>query len=160
MISLSGSGGLKAQAKYIAILLVFTVTSISLFPVNSYGYLLQSGEIGAETGSGELQRTLESKAVRSELLARGISAAEVDAVMAKLTDEDIHEMALNIESLYGGGSILGGVVAILVVMLIALFVLDQTGHKLVIESSDGGDDDVDVEPGGEDEEVIEEDVEE
>lgn len=112
-------------------MLVVTTFSLGLFPPETRAMLAPPTLAGGENLSGEarladlqkVQTVLESKMVRQRLGEIGLTAEEIDARLAKLSDAQLHDLATQLESLTPGGDALGVVVVLLVVaVLVVLFV--------------------------------------
>lgn len=73
-----------------------------------------------------VQKTLESKEIRQKLLDYGLTPEETEARIAGLSDDQLHRLAVNLESVQAGGdSVLGvllglAIIALLVVLIIYL----------------------------------------
>ena len=67
---------------------------------------------------GHVGQLLERADVQARLQAYGVSAADVRARIAALSDEEAAELAARIDSLPAGGDILGAIVLIFLVLLL------------------------------------------
>jgi len=86
--------------------------------------------------SGDVEKIrnfLEIKMVRERLHAYGFSQEEIQMKLNRLTDDQIHRVALQIDELQVGGN--GGEVAIIVILVFILFVLliYVTGHRIFVK---------------------------
>jgi len=81
---------------------------------------------------GKLRATLESNIVKQRLLDYGLSAEEVAASVDRLSDEQLHQLAANIDAVQAGGDGLGGVIFLLLVVIIVIVILEATGHHIII----------------------------
>lgn len=70
-----------------------------------------------------IQRVLESKVVVQRLTDMGLSVEEVQASMDKLSSEDLHQIATNMDGVQAGGGVVGFVVVVLVLVLLVLLVV-------------------------------------
>ena len=70
-----------------------------------------------------IQRVLESKVVVQRLTDMGLSVEEVQASMDKLSSEDLHQIATNMDGVQAGGGVVGFVVVVLVLVLLVLLVI-------------------------------------
>jgi hypothetical protein len=61
---------------------------------------------------------LDRQDVQAQLQARGVSADEMKARVAALTDEEASQMASRIDSLPAGGDVLGILLTVFIVLLI------------------------------------------
>jgi hypothetical protein len=65
-----------------------------------------------------LQSALSRDDVQAQLLARGVDPAQVQARVDSLTDEEMQTLATNIDQLPAGGSVVGALVLIFLVLLV------------------------------------------
>jgi len=70
-----------------------------------------------------IQRVLESKVVVQRLTDMGLSVEEVQASMGKLSPEDLHQIATNMDGVQAGGGVVGFVVVVLVLVLLILLIV-------------------------------------
>ena len=78
-----------------------------------------------------LRLVLEMKTVRSQLEALGIATAEVEAKLAQLSPEELHQLAQRAEEVQAGGQAAGGIPNVgaalfflgLVIVIVLIFVL-------------------------------------
>ena len=83
-----------------------------------------------------IQRILETKIVQQRLQDWGLTANEVEARLSQLSDEQLHQMATQLDALIPAGE-LGLIILLLVIAIIVVLVLYLTGHKVVVEKSNG-----------------------
>ena len=72
-----------------------------------------------------IQKTLETKELQQRLLDYGLTPEEAAARIDKLSDEQVHQLAANLDSVQAGGDALGfllgvAIIALLVVLIIYL----------------------------------------
>jgi hypothetical protein len=105
-------------------LVALLILSMSLLGLPAIGL---AAPIGTDTlvrldQRGELlsriQTRLAHDEVRAEFLARGVSPAEVDARIAALSTEELEMLALQLDELPAGGSLLAVIGVVFVVLLI------------------------------------------
>ncbi|MBI3297651.1 MAG: PA2779 family protein [Elusimicrobia bacterium] len=68
-----------------------------------------------------VQGALESKLLRQRLSEHGLSEAEIDARLARLSDRQLHQFATRLNAVNPGGDF--SVVGILLVIVLVLFIL-------------------------------------
>ncbi|HKW86632.1 MAG TPA: PA2779 family protein [Nitrospiraceae bacterium] len=95
-----------------------------------------SAESGRTADLQTIQRALESKIVQQRLQDWGLTQDEVQTRLAQLSDQDVHQMAMQIDALMPGGE-LGLIIALLVIAILVVLVLYLTGNKIVVEKSNG-----------------------
>jgi hypothetical protein len=81
-----------------------------------------SGVIDRAADIEKIQRVLESKIVAQRLHDLGLSAGDVQLAMAKLTPQELHDVATNLDGLQSGGE-LGLIIAILVIVILVLLII-------------------------------------
>jgi uncharacterized protein DUF6627 len=70
-----------------------------------------------------IQRVLESKMVAQRLTDMGMSVEEVQASMDKLSPEDLHQIAANMDGVQAGGGVVGFVIVVMVLVVLALLIV-------------------------------------
>ena len=80
-----------------------------------------------------IQRVLESKVVQQRLEDFGLTPDEVTARLTRLSDDQVHQMATQVDALLPGGDAgLGIVIALLVIAILAVILVYLLGHRIVI----------------------------
>ncbi len=69
-----------------------------------------------------IQGALETKMVRERLKTLGLSDAEIEGRLSQLSDEQIHKLAKDIDTLSAGGDVGGILIVVLLVVLIVYLV--------------------------------------
>jgi hypothetical protein len=72
----------------------------------------------AQQDRQRLQSALSRDDVQAQLLARGVDPAQVQARVDSLTDEEMQNLATNMDQLPAGGSVVGALVLIFLVLLV------------------------------------------
>jgi hypothetical protein len=124
-----------------AIVLTLSFLVIAAMPAKSLAYVVGSGAFSRsgvltserDADMDKIQRVLESKIVGKRLMELGLSNQEIDSRLSKLSNEELHWFAAQVESLYPGGNGLGVVIAILVIALLVLVILKVADKKIIIE---------------------------
>ena len=120
--------------------LVLCSLLLGFFTSDSMAILIPSVLPGAQGSSvthrqSELERIqvlLESKLISQRLSDLGLTADEIQARLAQLTDDQIHQIAQRLDTLLIGGDGLGIVIALLVVAILVVIFLQITGHKIIV----------------------------
>jgi hypothetical protein len=82
---------------------------------------------------GKIQKVIEVKAISERLKQFGLTQDEVQSRLAQMSDQQIHQVALQLDSLKVGQSdALFVIIAILVVAILVVVLLKVTGHKVII----------------------------
>ncbi len=80
-----------------------------------------------------IQKALESNLIRQRLMDFGLTADDALARINRLSGEQIHQLAVNLDSLQAGADDgLGLVIFLLLVVIITVVVLETTGHRVII----------------------------
>ena len=119
--------------------LVLCSLLLGFFTSDSMAILIPSVLPGAQGSSvthrqSELERIqvlLESKLISQRLSDLGLTADEIQARLAQLTDDQIHQIAQRLDSLLIGGE-WGIIIALLVVAILVVIFLQITGHKIIV----------------------------
>lgn len=82
----------------------------------------------------KIQNVLETKMVRERLEKLGYTQEEINSRLAQLSDQQIHNLALQIDEIkVGGDGGLGIVIALLVIAVLVVLFIQLTGHRVVIK---------------------------
>ena len=120
----------------IAILLVVSMAFISIVPRVQAAFVPSDESFSSSMRQQDMatvKKILEQKLVQHRLKALGFSEQEVTARLDKLSDNELHRLATQLDTLTAGGDGLGVLVAILVIVGIIALVLFITGKRLVIQ---------------------------
>jgi hypothetical protein len=130
---LKNSGFFKVLSVYLS-LFVFLA---SILPQVSFAYVVNSSDevFSRKEDMARAQRVLESKVVASQLEKLGLTKEEVNSRLDRLSDEDLHQFATRLDSIYPGGGGFGAVIAILIIVILVIVVLQLTGHKIIVEKT-------------------------
>lgn len=79
-----------------------------------------------------IQTELEKDAVAQRLADLGFSSDEVNARLDKLSDEQLHQVAMDLDQLRTGGSAIGTLVGAALFVFLVIIILDLTGHTSYI----------------------------
>lgn len=124
------------RTKQIALALIMGLFIIGSIPAESMAYMAGSSNlVAASTRAADMdriQRVLESKIVAQKLQQAGLSMPEVKSRMDKLSDQELHSFAKQVDTLYPGGD-LGVIIAILVIAILVLVILKIQDKKIVIQ---------------------------
>jgi Flp pilus assembly protein TadB len=119
---------------------VWTIV-LGFAPLSGYAMLLPStdGSMQRQSDLNRIQTQLESKLVSERLNALGLTQQEVQARMQDLSDDQIHNLAQNVEGLQFGGD--GGLLILILAVIGALVLISflfsattgtahDTGHAI------------------------------
>ncbi len=121
----------------ITLCLIFSFFLVAIIPQNSHAYIAAAEEVTSTRQADEatVQRILESKAVSERLASFGLTAAEVDSKVKRLSNSELHSFASNLESVSPGQGA-GAVIAVLVIVILIFVLLHVSGHRVIIEPTD------------------------
>jgi len=71
----------------------------------------------------KIQRTLETKELQQRLLDHGLTPEETAARIDKLSDEQLHRLASNLDSVQAGGDALGFVLGLAIIALLVVLII-------------------------------------
>ncbi|MGH7227815.1 MAG: PA2779 family protein [Nitrospiraceae bacterium] len=80
----------------------------------------------------KVQSVLESKVVRQRLEDFGLTPGEINARLARLSDDQLHQLATQIDALTPGGNGLGIIIALLVIAILVVILVYLFGHRITI----------------------------
>jgi len=123
------------RTRQIALALIMGLFIIGGIPAESMAYMAGSSNIAASARAADMdriQRALESKLVAEKLGQAGLSMPEAKARIEKLSDQDLHSFAKQVDTLYVGGD-LGVVIAILIIVILVLVILKIQNKKIIIQ---------------------------
>jgi len=103
--------------RFIASLLILSLAGLGVTaPAQAAMVATDAAVLNAERA--RISSLLERAEVRAQLQAHGADPADVKARVAALTDEEAAQLAAHLESLPAGGSIVGAIVLVFLVLLI------------------------------------------
>lgn len=99
------------------------VSSLLIVCLAGLGLPVHAGMLPTQAGAGDADRgqvlnVLDRQEVRAALEARGVSPADVKARVAAMSDDEVSQLAGQIDSLPAGGDILGILLTVFIVLLI------------------------------------------
>ncbi len=123
----------RSLAGYL-IIASFVFGFLSVFPAEGRAMFLPSNLTASERQEDlvKMQPMLESKIIRQRLTDLGLNPQEISSRLARLSDQEIHDVASKIDTLQAGGDVLGTVVVLLVIAILVVVLLQVTGHKVIV----------------------------
>jgi hypothetical protein len=86
-----------------------------------------------DTDLAKIQKVLEIKAVSERLTQLGFAQEEIKNRLDRLSDQQIHQTALQLDDLkVGQGDALGIIIALLVIAILIVILLNLTGRRIFI----------------------------
>ena len=87
---------------------------------------------GRAADMAKIQMSFESKILQQKLMDYGLSPEETMARVNKLSDEQIHQLATNTDSIQAGGDGVGVLVFLLLVVILVVLILELTGRHVIV----------------------------
>jgi hypothetical protein len=95
--------------------------------------LLSLTQYDRTTDLEKIQKAIELKAVSERLKQFGLTREEILKRLSQLSDQQIHQVALQIDNLnIGQDEVLGVIIALLVIAILVVILLKLTGHRVII----------------------------
>jgi transcriptional regulator of heat shock response len=122
--------------RQIAIILVVSMALISIVPQVDAAFISSEASFSdnlRQQDTATIKKVLEQKLIKQRLQALGYSGDEVKTRLDKLSDNELHRFATQLDTIAAGGDGLSVIVAILVIVGIIALVLFITGKRIVIQ---------------------------
>ena len=121
-------------------MLVVTTLTIGIWPPDTMAMLapalsLENVSSSDPTRTADLQKiqsVLESKVIRQRLEDFGLSPEEIHAKLERLSDDQLHQFATEIDAIIPAGNGLGIVIALLVIAILAVILVYLLDHRIVV----------------------------
>jgi hypothetical protein len=120
----------------IAIMLIVSMTLISIVPHVEAAFISSEASFSdnmRQQDVATIKKILEQKLVRDRLKALGYNEDEVKARLDKLSDNELHRFATQLDGLTVGGDFWSVLVTVLVIIGIIALILFITDKKIVIQ---------------------------
>lgn len=123
----------KSLSKILSLYLIIAVVALTL-PAQGWAMVVPTGTSEARSADRvKVQKTLESSVIKQRLLDYGLTPDETAARIDKLSDEQLHQLASNLDAVQAGGDGLGDVIVILLIVVIVIVILEMTGHRVIMK---------------------------
>lgn len=116
---------MKTSFKTLCFALIVSVTAVCAAPSTGWAMLAPAqGPVATDRAADmkTVQTALESKIVRGRLKALGLNEAETNSRLSKLSDQQVHRLAKDIDTLSPGGDLGGILIIVLLVVLIVYLI--------------------------------------
>jgi tetrahydromethanopterin S-methyltransferase subunit G len=81
-----------------------------------------------------LQKALEQKMVKERLANLGLTSDEIQARLGQLSDQQLHNVATQLDDLkVGGDSGIGIVIGLLIIAILVVLLIQLTGHRVIVK---------------------------
>lgn len=123
----------KPFFKFLSLYLVFAIFLLTL-PSQGWAMFIASDQAASvkQADMITIQKTLESAVIKQRIMEYGLSSEEALARINRLSDEQIHQFAANLDSLQAGADGVDAVIFLVLVAIIVVVVLQATGHKVIV----------------------------
>jgi hypothetical protein len=122
--------------KQVAWYLVFAMFILGIVPKVDAGLapseVIALQQVDRQADLAKIQKVIESKMIRERLEQYGLTQEEINARLSQMSDQQIHNFALNLDDLKVGGDGLGIVIALLVIAILVVVLLYLTGHRVSV----------------------------
>ena len=121
--------------KVVAAYLIIAMFIIGIAPKADAGIapseIIAMSQTDRAADLGKIQKVLEMKMVRERLEKLGFAQDEIQSKLSNLSDQQMHNLALQIDEIKVGGD-LGIVIALLVIVILVVLLIQLTGHRVVV----------------------------
>jgi hypothetical protein len=123
--------------KHISWYLVVAIFIIGIAPRVDAGFspseIIALSQTDRDADLAKIQKVLELKAVSERLTQLGLAQEEIKNRLDQLSDQQIHQAALQLDDLkVGQGDALGIIIAVLVIAILIVILLNLTGRRVFI----------------------------
>jgi hypothetical protein len=123
----------RPLSKILSLYLIIAVAALTL-PAQGWAMVVPAGSSEARSiDQAKVQTSLESSVIKQRLLDYGLTPEETTARIDKLSDEQIHLLASNLDAVQAGGDVLSDVIVILLIVVIVIVILEMTGHRVIMK---------------------------
>ena len=116
--------------RLIASLLIVSLTGLGL-PLPAHAGMIGTDSVAASGDRDRIAGLLDRAEVRAGLEAYGVSPADVKARVAAMTDQEVTQLAGQIDRLPAGGDGVGGVLFLVVFVFLVLLITDILGFTKI-----------------------------
>ncbi|RJQ38823.1 MAG: hypothetical protein C4550_06300 [Nitrospiraceae bacterium] len=121
--------------KHLSWYLIIAMFIIGIAPKADAGIapseIIVMSQVDRTADLGKIQKVLEMKMVRERLEKLGFTQDEIQSKLSSLSDQQMHNLALQIDDIKAGGD-LGIVIALLVIVILVVLLIQLTGHRVVV----------------------------
>ena len=117
--------------KSMALTLVLTIISLAFIQPRAQAMLAPASvvqdapQVDRTADLQTIQSVLESKILRARLHALGLSDDEIQTRLSRMSDQQVHQLASQIRSVYPAGEWLVGLLVIAVLVLLIIYLIKR-----------------------------------
>ena len=123
--------------KYVSWYLVVAMIIIGITPRVYAGFspseVMDLSPIDRASDLQKIQKVLEMKMISERLQQLGLTPDEIQSRLNQLTDNEIHQFALQLDDLKVGGDGLGIVIGLLVIAILVIIIIYLLEHRIIIK---------------------------
>ena len=127
----------RKLAKWVTWYMVTVMFLFAITPKVEAGFspseIIGQSQINRSTNVEKIQKFLETKMVRERLRDFGFSQEEIQTRLNELTDDQIHQVALQLDDLKVAGNGAEAVIIILLILILVAVIIYVTGHRIVVK---------------------------
>ncbi|HXY55385.1 MAG TPA: PA2779 family protein [Nitrospirota bacterium] len=128
---------MKLDSPLVRILSLYLILAMLFLSLPSQGWAMFMPSTQAaptrQTDIIAIQKALESSIVKQRLMDYGLSPEEAMARINRLSDNEVHRFAGNLDSLEAGADAIDALIFLVLLAIIVVVVLEATGHKVIVK---------------------------
>ncbi len=94
--------------------------------------LIALSNVDREAAIEKIQKILETKMIRERLENFGLTQDEIQTRLSQFSNQQIHQLALQIDDLKVGGDGADVIIGLLLIAILIVLLLQLTGHKVIV----------------------------
>lgn len=123
--------------KQITWYLVFAMFMIGIVPRVDAGLapseVIALSQVDRQADLNKIRQVIETKMIRERLEQYGLTQDEINSRLSQLSDQQVHNFALQLDDLkVGGDGGLGIVIGLLVIAILVVILLYLLGHRVTV----------------------------
>ncbi len=123
---------IRRTAKFLIVVMFLFSLSPKIEAEFAPSEMINIPPIDREADLAKIQNALETKMLKNRLEQLGFTEDEINARIEKLSDQELHQLALQIEDLKKGGDGLGVIIALLVIVALVILIMKLMGKKIEV----------------------------
>jgi len=95
--------------------------------------IMQDAQTDRNYDAAKIQTVLETKMIKDRLEKLGFSNEEVRSRLDRLSNQQVHQLALQLDDIKVGGDGFGVVIALLIIAILVVVLIQISGHRVIIK---------------------------
>ena len=95
--------------------------------------VMQDAQTDRTYDIAKIQTIIETKMIKERLEKLGFSNEEVRSRLDRLSNQQVHQLALQLDDIKVGGDGFGVIIALLVIAILVVLLIQLTGHRVIIK---------------------------